>query len=210
MPYVVAIENVTKQFRGKRVLDNFSLEVISGAITGLVGGRGTGKTVALLCMLGLMRVNEGQISWRTDRKDVGALVGAPAFHRELSIRGNLETQASLLPARDDGYVGRIDYLMSRLQITSASVGDRAARHLLIGQKQRLAIAMALLGEPELLVLDEPNPSLDNHEVKIFSELLREEGYGTRKSALITASAAEELDGIASKVSYLREGRNASF
>jgi ABC-2 type transport system ATP-binding protein len=210
MSFIVSAENITKRFHGKNVLDGFSLEIADGTVTGLAGVRGSGKTVALLCILGLLRVNGGTVSWQSDRKNTGAFIGAPAFHRELSIRGNLEAQSALLPKRKDGYGERIGYLMAQLQITPVYAGDRAARHLLTGQKQRLAIAMALLGEPELLVLDEPHLGLDDYEIAVYSALLRGEGYGKNKTALITTSSADALNGIANKMVYLREGRNASF
>ncbi|MDR0819818.1 MAG: ATP-binding cassette domain-containing protein [Oscillospiraceae bacterium] len=201
---ILSAEDMRKRYGKRILLDGFSLELRRGKAYGLIGAEKSGKSSALRGLLGLIKLDGGKVTWDIPRKFAGAAIDLPAFHRELSIRGNLQAQASLLKNKPDS--GRISMLMEHLMIEEHFAGERSMRNLLTGQKQCAAIAMAMLGKPELLILDEPMSALDDECRKAFSDLFKEE-YAD-KTALLTAQEASDLDGIVTDFIYIDGGRNA--
>jgi ABC-2 type transport system ATP-binding protein len=189
---VLIAEKLNKRKGSKILLNDFSYSFKRGRVYGLIGKPGSGKTSLLRAIVGLIRLNSGTLSWRIDRKSVGALIGEPAYHRELNIRGSLVAQSLLLGVKPD--FKRIDMLMEHLRITPKEIGDRSMRHLLLGQPQRTGIAMALLAKPDLILLDEPHISLDIEWRDAFDSLFLNEIAG--RTAIITAQSAEQIKGIA--------------
>ena len=193
-----------KSRKGKILLDGYTLELRRGKFYGLIGSEKSGKSAVLRALLGLIRLDSGEVTWSMPRMSVGAQVGLPAFHRELSIRDNMRAQASMLrPSPPDK---RIDELMDRLKIKERFAGSRTMRHLLVGQKQLAAIAMAMVGRPDLLILDEPMQALDIADRSEFADIIRDE-YNER-TVLFTATTEEELQDVVTEFIYIQEGRNA--
>jgi ABC-2 type transport system ATP-binding protein len=203
---ILIAEKLNKRKGSAVLLNDFSLTLKRGKVYGLIGVRGSGKTSLLRALVGLTHLDSGSISWKFDRKSVGAMIGEPAYHRELTIRGSLEAQSLLLGIKPDN--DRIDMLMERLRITQREIGNRSMRHLLLGQPQRTGIAMAMIGKPELLLLDEPHISLDIEWRDAFDSLFLEEVAG--KTAIVTAQSAEQLKGIATDFIAIDGGANATL
>ena len=175
-PPALQASGLTKKFGGRMVIDNVSLTIPRGGAFGLAGPEGAGKTTLIRLLLGLTPANSGSvrvlgISVPAQRglalAKVGAIVGAPRFHRYLTGRENLQVLAA---ARDPGADGRIEPSLARVGLRDRA-GDRVASYP-AALRQRLAVAACLLGDPELLILDEPAHGLDPAGVAQFRQLLR--------------------------------------
>ncbi len=171
---VVRTVGLTKRYGGRTVVDSLDLEVPRGVVAGFLGPNGAGKTTTLRMLLGLARPSGGTgevLGAPLDRAaaylpKVGALIESPAFYPALSGERNLAVQAAL---------SRIDRRRISVVLDRVGLGDRGAdayRTYSLGMKQRLGIAAALLGEPDLLVLDEPTNGLDPAGIRSMRELLR--------------------------------------
>jgi ABC-2 type transport system ATP-binding protein len=167
---------LTKKFGGRTVIDNVSLTIPRGGAFGLTGPEGAGKTTLIRTVLGLTPASSGSIrvlgiSVPAQRGlalgKVGAMVGEPRFHRYLTGRQNLRVLAA---AREPGADGRIESSLARVGLREWA-GDRVARYP-AALRQRLGVAACLLGDPELLILDEPEHGLDPGGILQFRRLLR--------------------------------------
>jgi ABC-2 type transport system ATP-binding protein len=167
---------LTKKFRGRTVIDNVSLTIPRGGAFGLAGPRGAGKTTLIRLLLGLIPASFGSsrvlgISVPAQRGlalgRVGAMVGEPRFHRYLTGRENLRVLAA---AREPGADGRIEPSLERVGLRERA-DDRVATYP-AGLRQRLGVAACLLGDPELLILDEPAHGLDWAGILQLRQLVR--------------------------------------
>jgi ABC-2 type transport system ATP-binding protein len=158
----IRVEGLTKRYGDRAVVDHLSIDVPRGVIAGFVGPNGAGKTTTLRMLLGLVRPTSGTGAVLGSSIDdpsaylsrVGGLVEGPAFHPALSGRRNLEVLAAL-GGRDAAEIPALLH-----EVGLGSRGDDAYKTYSLGMKQRLGIAGALIGEPELLILDEPTNGLD--------------------------------------------------
>lgn len=159
-------------------VDSLSFDVPAGQVIGLLGPNGAGKTTAMKMLVGLVKPTSGNAevlgsslgsaSFAHAIKRVGALIESPAIYLRLSARQNLELQARALSIEADR--SRIDELLELVDLTDRS-GDHAGKYSL-GMKQRLGIAIAMLGSPELVILDEPANGLDPAGIVEIRKLLR--------------------------------------
>jgi ABC-2 type transport system ATP-binding protein len=157
----VAIEDL-RVVRGRRVvLDGVSLDVQAGVVTGLLGPSGSGKTTLMRALVGVQRVAGGSVVVLGEpagspslRPRVAYVTQAPSVYRDLTVRENLRYFARILHAPAERVSAVID------QVFLDDVADRVVGRLSGGQRARVSLATALLGEPELLVLDEPTVGLD--------------------------------------------------
>jgi lantibiotic transport system ATP-binding protein len=181
--------------------------VPAGSIYGFLGPNGAGKTTTIRLLLGLLRPAEGAIELfgqaldarRQALRQVGALVESPSLYGHLSGRDNLEVTRRLLGVAP----ARIAWVLERVDLAGAA--HRRVREYSLGMRQRLAIALALLGAPRLLILDEPANGLDPAGIVELRRLLRglaEEGI----SIFVSSHLLSEVELIASHVGVLHEGR----
>ena len=165
MEYILKTNLLTKQFRQQKAVDGVSLQIERGAIYGLIGRNGAGKTTFLRMVAGLARPTSGEIelmgipstekSIRSAFERVGCLIEQPGIYNNLSAFENCK-----LKAMNSGVYSK-KYVSEKLALVGLShVGNKAAGHFSLGMKQRLGIALALIGEPDLLILDEPINGLD--------------------------------------------------
>ena len=212
MSEVLKTRGLTKSFGTENALEKLSLTLESGRIYGLIGPDGAGKTTMLRIMAGLWFPTEGSISifgsktareLRKARKRVGFLIDRPIAVDRFSLRTNLELQA-LLTGRADRK--ELKTLRRRLGLTERSVGHRRFGDCAVWERQRYGLASALLGSPELLVLDEPMNGLDPEGIRdiraLIGELNREKGV----TVLIATPFPAELFGLATDYLFLDEGR----
>jgi ABC-2 type transport system ATP-binding protein len=205
--HAVAVSGLTKRFRSVRAVDDLSFDVREGTITGFVGPNGAGKTTTLRTILGLTRPTSGTalVAGRPyaelDRPPfvVGAALEADGFHPRRTARDHLRVLA-----RPHGIPpGRVDEVLDQVDLTGAA--RRRVGGFSLGMRQRLALAGALLGDPALLVLDEPANGLDPAGVHWLRGLLRtrvEQG-GT---VLLSSHQLAELALSADHVVIIRNGR----
>jgi ABC-2 type transport system ATP-binding protein len=198
---------LSKRFGKRTAVDHLTMSVPTGSIAGFVGPNGAGKTTTLRLLLGLVRPDAGSATvlgsplTETDRylPRVGALTEAPAFYPSLSGRTNLEVLA-----RIGGYpCSRVGELLETVELSDRA-RDRVGTYSL-GMKQRLGVAMALLPDPDLLLLDEPANGLDPLGIIRIRELmrrLREAG----KTILLSSHLLGELEHVTDWLVMLNEGK----
>ena len=171
---VLTTRKLSKRYGKRWVLTDLNLCVPRGSIYGLLGPNGAGKTTALRTLLGLSRPTRGEVcllgknplSSPQVRTHVGGMIDGPAFYPNLTGRENLMLHARQL-SKDKV---RVDEVLETVELVDAA--DRLARGYSLGMRQRLGIALALLGEPDILILDEPQNGLDPAGMRDMRTLLR--------------------------------------
>ena len=176
MEYVLTTQNLSKSYSKFQALDHFTMHVPKGAIYGFVGRNGAGKTTLIRLVCGLQSPTAGSYSiYGIDYKDkrisksrrrMGAVVETPAIYMDMTAAENLKQQYLLLGM--PSYEG-IDDLLALVGLENT--GKKKARNFSLGMKQRLGIAIALAGDPDFLVLDEPVNGLDPQGIIEIRELI---------------------------------------
>ena len=197
---VISIQGLTKRFGDVLAVDNLSLAVDEGTVVGFLGPNGAGKTTTLRALLGLITPTSGRatIDGRPYReladpiRHVGALLDASGFHPGRSARNHLRVVAMAvgLPA------ARADEVLA--QVGLVDVADRRVGTFSVGMRQRLGLATALLGDPQVLVLDEPANGLDPEGVHWLRGLLRhlaDQGRTVLVSSHVLAEIAQTVDQV---------------
>ena len=211
---VLEARGVTKTYRRRgrpplRALDGLDLVVGAGGVHGFLGPNGSGKTTTIRALLGLVRVDEGELRLLGEAVpqalprvigSVGALVETPLFFPTFSGRLNLE----LLAETAGVAAPRIDEVLELVDLR-----DRAAeafRGYSLGMKQRLGIAAALLKAPRLLILDEPSNGLDPAGIRDVRELVRRLGADGRTTVFLSSHLLAEVEQVCDSVSIMTRGR----
>ena len=206
---VLRTRGLVKRFGSLTAVDQLDIEVNRGEVVGLLGPNGAGKSTTIGMILGLVRPTAGTAEvmgrdvWH-DRQNAlaasGAIVETPAFYPYLSGRDNLVALALI---RGGGSRGRVDPLLSRVGLT-ARAGSKYRTYSL-GMKQRLGIASTLLGDPPLVILDEPANGLDPAGQREIRELVRElakEQHGV----LLASHLLHEVEQICDRVLVINKGK----
>ncbi|MDR0936115.1 MAG: ABC transporter ATP-binding protein [Oscillospiraceae bacterium] len=197
---ILELTNISKAYKGKTIIDNFSLTLRRGEIVGVTAPHGGGKTLLCRIITGLTAPDSGTVEYAIDRRSVGALVGLPAYHRELSAAENIRAQlhTAAIPGREPSANDeeRVRYIIERMNVTENVVGRRSLQFSNIGERQRVSLAMALVASPDLIILDEPLAGIDVAERAVLVEMLKAEFAG--KAVLLTANNKSDLDGIATR------------
>lgn len=207
----LAIEThqLSRRFGSITAVNDVNLAVRRGTVYGFLGPNGAGKTTTIRMLLGLIQPNAGRICLldkplrRNDRsplRRVGALVEAPSLYGHLTGRENLEVTRRLLGAPREQISRVLDIV--RLQ----DVADRRVSQYSLGMKQRLALALTLLGEPELLILDEPTNGLDPAGIHEIRDLIREfpRRYGI--TVFLSSHLLSEVEQVADAIGIIHRGR----
>jgi ABC-2 type transport system ATP-binding protein len=202
---VLEISNVTKRYPRITAVSDFSLTINKGETYGILGPNGSGKTTILSVVTGIIFPNNGSYSWFGNghndflRKKIGSLVEVPNFYPYLSLAKNLEIVSLIkeIPINDIDRVLKITGLIDRKNDKFYSLS--------LGLKQRLAIAATLLGDPEVLILDEPTNGLDPEGIAEVRNILIEEG-NKGKTIILASHILDEVEKICSHVAILKEGK----
>ncbi|MCC5578845.1 alpha/beta fold hydrolase [Microtetraspora sp. AC03309] len=204
------ITGLTKRYRnGEKAVDDLSFHVEKGQVLGLLGPNGAGKTTTMRMMMGLIHPDEGEIHIFGRRvvpgapvlSRLGSFVEGPGFLPHLTGRANLELywQATGRPAEDA-------HMEEALEIAGLGAAlERAVRTYSQGMRQRLAIAQAMLGLPDLLVLDEPTNGLDPPQIAEMREVLKAYAEGGR-TVIVSSHLLGEVEQTCSHVVVMRRGR----
>lgn len=164
-------KNLCKTFKRQKAVNNVSINITKGKIYGLLGPNGAGKSTILKMITGMLTPTAGEIyldgkPWdRACLGEIGALIENPPIYENLSARENLKVRSLLLGVDER----RIDEVLQIVSLTNT--GKKKAGQFSLGMKQRLGIAMALLGNPKLLILDEPTNGLDPIGIEELRELI---------------------------------------
>lgn len=205
---LIKTTNLTKSFKGNRVVDRLNLSIEKGEIYGFLGPNGAGKTTTIRMLLGLMKPSSGGIELFGENvkgnhlkalKKIGSLVESPSYYGHLTARENLEAVRKILQVPKS----RIDEVLKIVRLTKDA--DRAVKGYSLGMKQRLGIASAILGNPELLILDEPTNGLDPSGIHEIRDLIKRmpQDYGI--TILISSHLLSEIDQMATKVGIISKG-----
>ena len=206
METILQTFELTKKFGRKTALDKVNLSVRRGDIYGFIGGNGAGKTTLMRVALNLAFPTSGRVElfggepFATAGRRIGSLIEAPAFYRGLSARENLLTFGALVGADPR----QADELLERVGL--ADVGKKKAGSFSLGMKQRLGLAIALLGQPELIILDEPVNGLDPAGSRDVRDLILEYNREKGVTFLISSHLLDELSKIATRYGILNGGR----
>ncbi|MFG2193547.1 ABC transporter ATP-binding protein [Streptomyces sp. NPDC048639] len=203
---LVEAQSLGRSFGPKRVLDNVSLTLHAGEVTGFVGANGAGKSTTFQLMLGLLR-GEGRTlflgrrlhEWGAPGTVVGAVLGGVAGHPKHRVRTHLRMVAAGSAAPDR----RVDELLETVGLTEAA--HLRLEQLSLGMSQRVAIAQALVGDPPALILDEPANGLDPHAIRWLRDFLRAQADQGR-AVLVSSHLLGEMEQLADRVVVLSRGR----
>lgn len=195
---ILQTENLSKSFKGQKVVEDLSLTIPRNTVYGLLGPNGAGKSTALKMITGMLRPNAGKIlfngrEWnRNDLKDIGVLIETPPLYENLTARENLKVRTIALGLPQS----RIDEVLRIVDLTNT--GKKRAGQFSLGMKQRLGIAIALLNYPKLLILDEPTNGLDPIGIQELRKLIRsfpEQGITVILSSHILSEVEQVVDEI---------------
>jgi ABC-2 type transport system ATP-binding protein len=202
---VLRIDKLSKSYGSIKALREFSLDINKGEIYGILGPNGSGKTTTLSILLDVIRPDGGNFSWfgnmpsKHDRKKIGSILEVPTFYPYLSGLDNLKIVSRIKGIPYDKIYGTLDMV---------GLADRMHskfRTYSLGMKQRLAIAAAMLGDPEVLILDEPTNGLDPKGIAEIRKLIVD--IGNRGLTIILAShILDEVQKICSHVAVLDRGK----
>lgn len=203
---VLSIQNLSKNYGRIKAVDNLTLQVQSGNVFGILGPNGSGKTTTLGIVLSVINASGGSFSWfgkepsKEDRKKIGAILEVPIFYPYLSGETNLKIVADI---KGCSY-GSIPEVLDIVDLTDRRKSKFQTYSL--GMKQRLAIAAALVGDPEVLILDEPTNGLDPQGIAEIRELILK--IASRGLTILLAShLLDEVQKICSHVVVLEKGKN---
>ena len=204
---VIEVRQLTKRFGAVTAVDRLSFQVKAGTVTGFLGPNGSGKTSTLRMLVGLVRPDSGQARiWGNRyadlgvwRRKVGVVLEASGFHPGRTVRDHLRVRC----AASGIAVSRADAVLGVTGLDG--LAGRRAGALSLGERQRLGLAAALLGDPEVLILDEPGNGLDPAGVAWLRDLLRRLG-GEGRTVLVSSHLLAEVAQTADQVIVIDHGR----
>lgn len=206
---IVRSHKLTKQFGQTIALKNVDISIKRGSIYGLVGNNGAGKTTFLKLLTGLILPSSGNFvmmgadnerEYRAVRKHIGAIIENPGFYPKLTAKQNLEYYRI-----QRGIPGK-DLVMEMLhEVGLSHAANKRFEALSLGMKQRLALALTLMGDPELLILDEPINGLDPSGIIEIRNLLLKLNKEKNVTILISSHILSELENIATDYGFLNKG-----
>ena len=202
MEEILKVDNICMSFGKFNILKNVSMTVNKGDIYGFVGRNGAGKTTLIRVITGLITPQKGNFKLNISKRlgSLSAIVEAPAIKAGLSGYNNLKMQAMLLGIKD--YDQKIK---DTLELVELPNDNKKAGNYSLGMRQRLAIANALLGEPELMILDEPANGLDPKGMKEMRELIIKLNKEKGITFIISSHILSELDKMATTYGFIDNG-----
>jgi ABC-2 type transport system ATP-binding protein len=190
---MIVVDSLTKRYGGTAVVDRLSFTVQPGRVTGFLGPNGAGKTTTLRMILGLIHSDEGAATFdgrryaqlRHPSSQVGAVLEDASYHPGRTARNHLR----VLAAAGRHPMSRVDEVLTEVDLEAAA--DRRVKGYSTGMRQRLGIASALLGDPEVLILDEPANGLDPPGIRWMRDLLRAQARKGR-TVLVSSHLLSEV------------------
>ncbi|EJO5346943.1 ABC transporter ATP-binding protein [Clostridium botulinum] len=214
MNNVIEVKNLSKKIKGKTIIDNMSFSIGKGDIYGFVGPNGAGKTTMIRLITGLIKPNSGEIlingiDVNKNRKDallnLGAIVECPVFFEYMTGREILKNLVRLHPnIPKEEREKRVDEVLNLVDLKSRE-NDKVSTYSL-GMKQRLGIAQALLGKPEIIILDEPANGLDPIGIKDLRDIILMLNRELKITFLVSSHLLDELKKFSGKFIIVNHGR----
>ena len=210
METVLECKNLNKKIGKKEILNNVSLEVKEGDILGFIGPNGAGKTTTIKLILGLQKINSGEVKingydiekqFEKAIERVGTIVENPDLYLYMSGLENLKIIARLYKNVDEKRIEKVIKLVG----LENRIKDKVSKYSL-GMRQRLGIAQAILHKPNLLILDEPTNGLDPEGIKQLRDLLTKLAKEENMGILISSHNLAELESFCNKISIIQNGK----
>ena len=210
MEYVLTTDSLSKQYGHFKALNNFSIHVPKGAIYGFVGKNGAGKTTLIRLICGLQEPTSGQYTLygaggrgaeiAQSRRRMGAVVETPSIYLDMTAQDNLKEQYRILG------LPSFDTIPELLRLVGVEdTGKKKAKNFSLGMRQRLGIAIALAGDPDFLVLDEPANGLDPQGIIEMRELILKLNRERQITVLISSHILDELSRLATHYGFIDRG-----
>ena len=207
--HVLRTISLNKKYNGKAVLKDLNMSIKRGDIYGLIGKNGAGKTTLIRLITGLANLSSGSIeifdgdndkSITSERKRIGTLIEMPAFYGDMTAVDNME-----LVRLQKGIPGKA-CINEKLELVGlTNIEKKKVKDFSLGMKQKLGLAMALLGDPEFLILDEPTNGLDPIGIVYMRELLKKLNKENGVTILISSHLLSELNQLATRYGILNNG-----
>lgn len=204
MNSVLAVNNLSKNYGVVRALDKVSFEVPRGSVFGILGPNGSGKTTLLGIIMDVLKANEGSFLWfgqpgsAEQRRNIGTLLETPNFYHYLSGQKNLEISAAIKEKGKED----IPKVLEIVNLTQRK--DSKFNTYSLGMKQRLAIAATLLGDPDILVFDEPTNGLDPAGIAEIRQLIKDLSH-KGKTIIMASHILDEVEKVCTHVAILQKG-----
>ncbi|MEH7123335.1 ABC transporter ATP-binding protein [Bacillus sp. JJ1773] len=207
--FIIETNQLTKKFKNRYAVETVNLQIKQGEIYGFLGPNGAGKTTTIRMLLGLAKPSYGSIrifgkDMKKEKlsvlKKIGSLVEYPSYYGHLTAYENLEAIRILL----DAPKSRIEEVLRIVRLSKEA--KRPVKGFSLGMKQRLGIAAALLGNPELLILDEPTNGLDPSGILEIRELIKSMPKEHGMTILVSSHLLSEIDQMATKVGIISKGK----
>ena len=210
MEYILTTENLGKKYRNNIVLNDFNMHVPKGAIYGFVGRNGAGKTTLIRLVCGLQEPTEGSYTLydvvNSDkniikaRRRIGAVVETPAIYQNMTAEDNMKQQYRVLG------ISSFDSIPQLLKLVGLEhTGKKKVKNFSLGMKQRLGIAIALVGNPDFVILDEPTNGLDPQGIIEMRELILKLNKERQITFLISSHILDELSRLATYYGIIEKG-----
>lgn len=204
------IDNVTKVYGKHNVLSNVTFSINEGEVIGLVGPNGAGKTTIMKIIVGLIRDYSGNVylqgrnirdKTKENRKNFGCVIEAPGFYPGLTGYENLKYFAKISGCEDEKEIDDIIKVLKLEDFMHKKVGKYS-----LGMKQRIGIAQAVLGKPDVLVLDEPTNGLDPNVILAIRKFIKYVAQEKKIAVIISSHILSEIESMCEKVIFIKEGQ----
>lgn len=205
MDYILETKNLTKNIKNENIIKGLSLKVPKGETYGLLGSNGAGKSTTMKLLCGLLKPSEGEVifkgkPWSRDTLNkIGVLIESPAIYGNLTAKENMLIHACMLGVSEN----EITRVLKLLKIDKT--GKKKVSNFSLGMKQRLGIAIALLGNPDLIILDEPTNGLDPIGIQELRDLIKRLNEN-QITVLVSSHNLAEIQHIASYIGIIINGK----
>lgn len=209
MNYAIQTKNLCKEYKGELRVSHLNLNIPSGCVYGFLGPNGAGKSTTMKMMLGLIKPTDGAVrilgktmnekNRLTVLSMIGSLIESPAYYGHLSGQENLEIAATLKGVNKKS----VSHALEIVHLND--VGNKKVKHYSLGMKQRLGIACALLGNPKLILLDEPTNGLDPAGIQEIRELICRLPKQYGMTVLVSSHLLSEIDQMATEIGIIDHG-----
>lgn len=205
MDYILETRGLTKKIKDENIIKGISLKVPKGETYGLLGPNGAGKSTTMKLLCGLLKPSEGEVifkgkPWSRDTLNkIGVLIESPAIYGNLTAKENMLIHACMLGVSEN----EITRVLKLLKIDKT--GKKKVSNFSLGMKQRLGIAIALLGNPDLIILDEPTNGLDPIGIQELRDLIKRLNEN-QITVLVSSHNLAEIQHIASYIGIIINGK----
>lgn len=209
MEYILTTDKLTKIYGQTRAADAVSLHIRKGDVYGLIGRNGAGKTTILKMICGLSHPSSGSMTFMGksgaeiagEMHKIGSLIETPGLFPKMSAYQNIKIKCIMCGKNDDAYINSL-----LKQVGLEHVGKKPTKNFSLGMKQRLGIALALVGDPEFIVLDEPINGLDPQGIAEMREIIHRLSKERGMTVIVSSHILDELAKVADSFGIISDGR----